>query len=381
VTQVDIVIIGAGVVGLAIAARLGSPSRQIVLVERHDSFGRETSSRNSEVIHAGIYYGEELLKTSLCVRGNPLLYEFCAAQGVAHRKTGKLIVATEEGEIARLEQLLAQGQRNGVPGLRLLEAREAQMLEPYVACKAALHSPESGILDTHRLMKVLEGKALEQGVTVAYNCTVTGLAPAGSGFEVLIRDTDGEDLPLASPVVINAAGLEADRVAEMAGIDADEEGYRIFPCKGEYFAVSNRHTGKIGGLVYPIPTAVHLGAHVVLALDESFKIGPSSFTIDEIDYDVDPAHQEELFLNSRRFLPFLEYEDLSPAMSGIRPKLYRLGEPFRDFVIQEESGRGLPGLIDLVGIESPGLTACLAIAELVEELAEGARGASDNASN
>jgi L-2-hydroxyglutarate oxidase LhgO len=220
-------------------------------------------------------------------------------------------------------------------------------------------------------MGALEQEAVQQGVTVAYNCTVTGLAHTGSQLEVVIRDADGEDLPLGAAVVINAAGLEADRIAEMSGLDADELGYRIHPCKGEYFSVSHRHAGKIGRLVYPVPTPVHLGAHVVLALDDSFKIGPSSFYVGEIDYDVDPNHQESFFQNARKYLPFLEYEDLAPDMAGIRPKLYREGEPFRDWVIREESELGLPGLIDLVGIESPGLTACLAIAEMVEGMVEG----------
>jgi len=371
VTKVDIVIIGAGVVGLAIARRLASGEREVVLVERHDGFGRETSSRNSEVIHAGIYYGEELLKTRLCVRGNPLLYEYCAKRGIPCRKTGKLIVATSEPEITRLHELLEQGGRNGVRGLRLLRPGEIEAMEPYVSARAALYSPDSGILDSHELMSALEHEAAQQSVTLAYNCTVTGLAHTGSQLEVLIRDADGEDLPLGASVVINAAGLEADRVAEMSGLDADELGYRIHLCKGEYFSVSNRHTGKIGRLVYPVPTPVHLGAHVVLALDDSLKIGPSSFYVGDIDYDVDPDHQEEFFLNARKFLPFLEYEDLAPAMAGIRPKLSRDGEAFRDWVIREESDLGLPGLIDLVGIESPGLTACLAIAEMVEGMVEG----------
>lgn len=365
-SKVDIVIIGAGVVGLAIARRLASREREIVVVERHDGFGRETSSRNSEVIHAGLHYAEELLKTRLCVRGNPMLYEYCAKKGVPYRKTGKIIVATSEEEIVHLHELLDQGGRNGVAGLRMLDSLEVESREPYVSALAGLYSPDSGIVDSHRLMSALAHDAVQEGVTVAYNCTVTGLGSGDGQFEVVIRDADGEDLPLTSSVVINAAGLEADRVAEMAGIDADEQGYRIFPCKGEYFAVSNRHTGKIGCLVYPVPTALHLGAHVVLGLDDNFKLGPSSFFVEEIDYDVDPAHQEDFFLKARRFLPFLEYEDLSPSMAGIRPKLYRPGEPFRDWVIREESPLGLPGLINLVGIESPGLTACLAIAEMVE---------------
>jgi L-2-hydroxyglutarate oxidase LhgO len=169
-------------------------------------------------------------------------------------------------------------------------------------------------------------------------------------------------------VVINSAGLEADRIAWMAGIDVDAEGYRIYPCKGEYFSVSSRHQGKVGRLIYPVPSPIHLGAHAVLGLDDSLKIGPNAVYVDEISYQVDAARQEEFYSKAHKFLPFLEPDDLAPDMAGIRPKLYRQGEPFRDFVVQEEGDRGLSGLVNLVGIESPGLTSCLAIAELVDRL-------------
>ncbi len=374
--RVDVLIVGAGVVGLAIAERLaggagrGAPAgkREVVVVERHDGFGRETSSRNSEVIHCGMYYAEDLLKTRLCVRGNPMLYERCARHGIPHRKTQKIVVATRPEEEEQLHRILAQGNRNGVPGLRLIGRDEIRRLEPNADGRLGLLSPESGIVDSHRLMAHLEAEAEAKGATVAYGTEVTGVSRTPGGYAVEVKDADGERFTLGAACLINSAGLHADRVAAMAGIDPDAAGYRIRPCKGEYFRVSNRHRGRLSRLVYPTPSPIHLGAHAVLQLDGGLKIGPSSFYVDSLDYDVDPAHQREFYEKACAFLPFLSFEDLAPDQSGIRPKLYRAGEAFRDFVIREEGDRGLPGLIDLVGLESPGLTACLAIAEAVEKL-------------
>lgn len=372
--QVDIVIIGAGVVGLALAERLSQrfsgQKREIVLLERHDGFGRETSSRNSEVIHAGLYYAEDLLKTRLCVRGRRLLYELCEKARIPYRKTGKLVLATTEDEIEQLEALEVQAKRNGVHGVHPLGSQEFELLEPYVFGLMGLYCPESGIIDSHQLMSYLEQTSESRGVTIAYNCNVTGLTKNGTSFTVRIDDADGEDLYLETSLVVNAAGLGADAIAEMAGIDINAAGYRIYPCKGEYFAVSGRHTDKLNHLVYPLPTAIHLGAHATLDLNGYLKIGPNAFYVEELNYDVNPANQEACHSGAHKFLPFIEYEDLSPDMSGIRPKLYRKGEPIRDFVIREESDRGLAGLINLIGIESPGLTACLSIAEMVDTLVE-----------
>jgi L-2-hydroxyglutarate oxidase LhgO len=366
--SVDILVVGAGVIGLAIAERLAGPERELIVCERHDGFGRETSSRNSEVVHCGMYYAENLLKTKLCVRGNPILYELCSRQGIPHRKTGKIVVATEDSESEKLYRILDQGKKNGVPGLRLITARRITDMEPQVTGCLGLHSPESGILDSHRLMAYLEHSATSKGATVAYGCEVTGIHRETSGYTVEIRQADGELITIAAECIINSAGLSADTIAAMAGIDIERVSYRIHPCKGEYFRIAGRHRGRVRRLVYPTPSPVHLGAHVVLGLDDSLKIGPDSHYVDRLDYAVDASRQREFFQKASRFLPFLSYEDLSPDMSGIRPKLYRQDEPFRDFVIREETDRGLPGLIDLVGMESPGLTSCLAIAEKVESL-------------
>jgi L-2-hydroxyglutarate oxidase LhgO len=216
-------------------------------------------------------------------------------------------------------------------------------------------------------MAYLEHEAQQQGAMIAYNCEVVGLEKDDS-FTIEIKDSDGQTLFVQAPVVINAAGLEADKIAALAGIDLEAADYRIYPCKGEYFRVSDRHRGLMKHLVYPVPTRIHSGTHTVLSLDDRVKIGPNAFYVDSLDYDVDAGNRYEAFDGVRAFLPFIEVEDLSPDMSGIRPKLYRDGEPFRDFVIQEEGDRNLTGLINLIGLESPGLTSCLAIAELVETM-------------
>jgi L-2-hydroxyglutarate oxidase LhgO len=366
--QVGIAIVGAGVVGLAVAERLSRRTESLVVLERHESFGRETSSRNSEVIHAGLYYDASLLKTRLCVRGNPKLYELCVRQGIPHRKTGKVIVATSEAEVVKLEGIRGQALANGVEGVSLLSDREVAALEPSVSAIAGLSSPASGIMDSHALMAYLEQEARNRGAVLAYGCRVEGVERCAGGYRLAVRDADGAPLELQAEVLINSAGLDSDRLAASAGIDIDAAGYRIHPCKGEYFSLSSRYWGLFHRLVYPVPSPIHLGAHVVLGLDGRTKVGPNAFYVSEIEYSVDSGHQEAFHAEARKFLPGLRLEDLAPDMAGIRPKLYGAGQEFRDFVIREEGGRGLPGLVNLVGIESPGLTSCLAIAEEVENL-------------
>jgi L-2-hydroxyglutarate oxidase LhgO len=366
--KTGVVVIGAGVVGLAVAERLSRRSGDLVVVERHDGFGRETSSRNSEVIHAGLYYAAELLKTRLCVRGNPLLYELCGREGIACRRTGKIVAAADTTELEALERLRSQAEANGVRGVRLMDGAEVARLEPQVRAAGGLFSPDSGIVDSHGLMAWLERTAEARGAVFAYGCDVEGLARVNGDYVLDIRDADGGRLELRAETVANCAGLGAGRIAELAGIDLEAAGYRVNLCKGEYFSLSGRFRGAFRHLVYPVPMPLNLGAHVALALDERVRIGPNAFFVDAVEYSVDPAHREACFLEARKLLPGLEREDLTPDMAGIRPKLYREGEPFRDFVIREEGDRGLPGLIDLIGIESPGLTSCLTIAEQVETL-------------
>ncbi len=364
----DIVIVGAGVVGLAVAERLSRSGQRLIVLERNDTFGRETSSRNSEVVHCGMYYSETLLKTTLCVRGNPLLYETCRRAGIPFRQTGKIVVAADHSETAELAALLDQGRKNGVSGLRLIGPREIEELEPGTRGVEGLLSPQSGIVDSHSLMSYFEDQARSRGVTFGYHCDVKAVVRGAGGYSVELIDADGKPLTLSSECVVNSAGLGADIVAASAGIDVDSAGYRIHPAKGEYFRISSRHRGKVSHLVYPVPSLDHLGAHVVLGLDGGLKIGPNALPASFGDYTVDPSHEPAFFQKAARLLPFLQPGDLTPDMAGIRPKLAPLGEPMRDFVIREEAGRGLAGLVDLVGMESPALTSCLAIAEEVERL-------------
>jgi L-2-hydroxyglutarate oxidase LhgO len=369
--QSHITIIGAGVVGLAIASRLAKKHKDIILLEQHDGFGRETSSRNSEVIHAGFYYPSDSLKAKLCVAGNRMLYELCEKNGIPHKKIGKIVIANTAEEIKKVHALFAQGKKNGVPGLEMLTGEQVFAREPNVKAELGLWSPATGIVDTHLLMKFYETGAQAQSVTIGYNCRVQGVRREEEGYSVAVLDADGEDMEIRSQIVINSAGLCSGAIAAMAGIDTVKEGYTIHPCKGEYFSVSNRHRGRLAHLVYPAPTAISLGIHAVLRLDGSLKLGPNAFYVDKLDYDVDPSHRQDFFCTAKAYLPFLEFDDLSPDQSGIRPKTQAQGVEFRDFVICDEIGKGLPGFIDLVGIESPGLTAAPAIAEYVSGIVDG----------
>jgi len=368
--KVDVVVVGAGVVGLAVAAELSArkPARSVVLMEKHESFGRETSSRNSEIIHAGIYYPASSLKARLCVEGSPLLYSFCEKWNIAHHRLGKLIVANTPHEIASLDDLLAQAEANGVSNLEDLDSKQVARLEPMVRAERALLSPSTGIINTHSLMARLEQIALQNGASMAYCHHVHAVEPLSEGYRVCYENPDGTADTLDCRYLVNCAGLQADRLAAMAGIVIDEAGYHLHFCKGEYFSIPPGKAALVSRLIYPSPLheLTGLGIHATKTLDGRLKLGPNAiYTDDPEDYTVDPAHAPDFYNATRSFMPFIEPEDPEPDMAGIRPKLSGPGEPFSDFVIREESARGLPGMISLIGIESPGLTCCLSIARLV----------------
>jgi L-2-hydroxyglutarate oxidase LhgO len=368
--KTDFLVIGAGAVGLAIAQTLAErkPDRSVIVAERHPAFGQETSSRNSEVIHAGIYYPQGSLKARLCVRGRELIYDFLVKHRLPHQRLGKLIVAAVRDEEALLGKLLETAHGNGVTDAALMTSAQVSALEPEVASVAAIHSPSTGIFDTHAYMKKLEALGKERGVMYAYGCEARRIERTPDGFRVTLKDADGQDLEIGAGVVVNCAGLSSDKVAESAGIDLDQADYRLHLSKGEYFKVHGLPRWLIKRLVYPVPGTTSLGVHIVLDLDGGFKLGPNAVWTDGIDYTVDPAHGDEMFAAARRYLPRLTRESLEPDMAGIRAKLQKPGQLFRDFVIVNEKGRGLPGLIDCIGIESPGLTSSLAIAEYVAGL-------------
>jgi L-2-hydroxyglutarate oxidase LhgO len=361
-------VVGAGVVGLAVAARLAPRHPELVILERRARHGSETSSRNSEVIHGGMYYPTGSLKARLCVRGRQLLYERCERLGIAHSRVTKLIVATGAGELPELERLLALGRANGVE-LRMLSGGECRSLEPAVLAVAGLLSPTTGILSAHELMDSFLAEARRHGALLQTQAELVAIERRDTDYRLTVRTPDGLE-SLTSERVVNAAGLEADTVAALAGIDLDAAGYRQHWCKGSYFAVSGAASRQISRLVYPVPTHVSLGVHAVLGLAGRLRFGPDVeyLAARTLDYSVDEERRGAFATAARRLLPAIDEQDLSPDIAGIRPKLQGPDEGARDFVIADESARGLPGLVDLVGIESPGLTSAPAIAEQVEAL-------------
>ncbi|MBW2984741.1 NAD(P)/FAD-dependent oxidoreductase [Candidatus Woesearchaeota archaeon] len=372
--QIDAAIIGAGVVGLAIASEVAKDGREVYVLEKHETFGRETSDRNSEVIHAGVYYDDSTrLKGELDVEGKHLIYEISEKHGVPAKRLGKLLVATEESELPELEKILKAGRAFGVTDLVELDRKQIKEMEPNVEAVAAVYSPSTGIVSAHDLMKYFIKKATAAaGINpILYESEVVGIDKLANGYKVTIQDSNGNQETIGARVVVNSAGLGSDKIAELAGIDADAAGYRLHYCKGRYFSLSYRHRGKVSRLVYPVPGHAGKGIHITLDLGGGMKLGPDTEYIPRhIDYTVDPALQKKFYEATKPFLPFIEYDDLQPDQAGIRPKLFGPGQPKRDFVIREESARGLPGLINLIGIESPGLTASPAIGRYVGKMVD-----------
>jgi L-2-hydroxyglutarate oxidase LhgO len=367
-TDIDVAIVGAGVVGLACAARLARGGHSVVVIERHMGVGEETSSRNSGVIHAGLYYAVGSLKALTCVEGRARLYARCQREALPHARLGKLLVATDEAERGQLEVIAARGSQNGAVGLRMLEAAEIAKLEPRVRAIAGLLSPETGIVDVHALMASYRREAQQHGAELCLATSVEGVEPCAAGIRLRTRSRTDEVAELTASFVINAAGLGAERVAALAGLDVDALGYRLHPCKGDYFALGSALRGVVQRLVYPVPVQAGLGIHLTLDLGGMLRAGPDTEYIEQLRYDVDPDKARAFGAAVRRYLPEVRDEDLSPDYAGIRPKLQGPGQSARDFVIEEASSHGAPGLINLLGIESPGLTASEAIAERVAAL-------------
>ena len=367
--EVDVAIIGAGVIGLATACEIAQGKKEVFVFEKNRTFGLETSSRNSEVIHAGIYYPEDSFKAKLCVEGKSLLYELCDKHNIAYKKTGKIIMAAEENEISWLEELYEQGRRNSVDDLVLLSRTELKKLEPNVEARAGLLSPSSGILDSYTLLKFLYSQAREKGAKFVFDTEVIGIKRAGAKYKVQIKDRDGVS-DFVAHVVVNCAGLNSDRIAQLAGIDIVKAGYKLHYCKGEYFGLDSKYTNLVSRLIYPIPEQAGHGIHWRQALDGRVLLGPSAHYVEAIDYAVDETHKQYFYNSAKRFFPFIELEDLAPESAGIRPKLQGPGEGFRDFIITHEEKAGFPGLINLIGIESPGLTASPAIARYVSRMVD-----------
>ena len=360
---VDCVVVGAGVVGLAVARALALQGREVMVLESADAIGTGISSRNSEVIHAGIYYPTDSLKAKLCVRGRDMLYAYCTERNVPHRRCGKLLVATSPGELSSLESIQARAQANGVLDLRWLGRHEAQAMEPALECVAALFSPSTGIVDSHALMLALQGDLEHAGGLVALN---SPLALAECALDAInLEAFDGTRL--RARTVVNAAGLHAPALARrFAGLGVDHVPHARC-AKGSYFTLSGK--APFSRLIYPVPEAAGLGVHLTLDLGGQAKFGPDVQWVDSPDdLLVDPARGDAFYAEVRKYWPALRDGALAPGYAGMRPKIHGPDEPAADFVIQGPSVHGIPGLVNLFGIESPGLTSSLAIAEHVAAL-------------
>jgi L-2-hydroxyglutarate oxidase LhgO len=365
----EFTIIGAGAVGLAIAQKISENHHGVYLIEKHSSFGQETSSRNSEVIHAGIYYTPGSLKAKLCTEGNRLMYDFCKKYDVPYKNCGKLIVASTEKEIGVIEGIRNTALLNDVE-LTIIDEKQIHELEPHIKALKALFSPTTGIVDSHCLMKQYETNSINNGAQIAYGSEVIGISRKAIGYEITILDADKSKYSFTTRYIINSAGLTSDLVSEMAGMT--DENLKIHFCKGEYFRINPPKNKLINRLVYPVPhhNMEGIGIHVTIDMAGGVKLGPDVKYLESNDYDykLTPSKHEAFFTSARKFLPFLEFDDIAPEMAGIRPKIQKLGEPLKDFYIREESGRSCPGFINLIGIESPGLTSSLAIANYVNNL-------------
>lgn len=364
----EVVIIGAGVVGLAIAARLSVNHSRIAVLERNPTYGMETSSRNSEVIHAGIYYQPGSLIATLCVEGREELYSLCEKHNIPFSPITKIISARTPDELPILQSILANGTANGVD-LKMLDAKETRRLEPNITTCGSIFSPRTGIISAHALMDYFFHTAKNRGATIQCHCEVVGIEKTSDGLVVSVNDS-GSEASFTAEKVVNAAGLGSDRIASLAGINIDDAGYRLHYCKGSYFSVSASKAKLISRLVYPVPTTDTLGVHSLIDLAGRLRFGPDIeyLTKNEQDYTVSDAKRTQFLESIQKILPSITEADIAPDMCGIRPKLQQEGGEARDFVIVHEKERGLTGLVNLIGIESPGLTASPAIARYVEEL-------------
>lgn len=361
--RIHAVVIGAGVVGLAVARALALQGREVLVLEATNAIGTGTSSRNSEVIHAGIYYPAGSLKARLCVEGKALMYAYCEERSIGHKRCGKLIVATSPAQIEQLAGIQAKAAANGVTDLVQLSAAQAQAMEPALQCLAALHSPSTGIVDSHAFMLSLQGDLENAGGMVAFNAQVARGECRPDG--IVLHTEDGT--ALLADVVVNAAGLTAPAVARrLVGLAPEQVPVSYF-AKGNYFTLAGR--SPFERLIYPVPEAAGLGVHLTLDLGGQIKFGPDVQWVDSADdLVVDPRRGEVFYAEVRKYWPGLQDGALLPGYAGIRPKIHAPHEPARDFYVQGPAAHGVPGLVNLFGIESPGLTSSLALGAHVAAL-------------
>lgn len=362
--EVDCVVVGAGVVGIAVARALAQNGREVIVLDAAEGIGTETSSRNSEVIHAGIYYPAGSLQARTCVAGKWMLYDYCRERGIPHQNCGKLIVATSEEEAGKLLGIQARAAANGVPDLRLLTAEEARAMEPALVCTAALHSPSTGIIDSHAYMLSLQGDAESAGAVFAFHAPVLSGRVSNRGVEIEVGGA--EPMRLSARTLVNSGGLHAPRLAgSIEGMPAEHVPTAYF-AKGNYFTLTGR--SPFSRLIYPVPVPGGLGTHLTIDLGGQARFGPDVEWIDSIEYEVDPSRGDSFYASIRRWWPGLKDGQLAPGYAGIRPKTVPPGAPAQDFVVQGPRQHGVAGLYHLFGIESPGLTASLALAAHVAEV-------------
>ncbi len=361
--KVDCVVVGAGVVGLAVARELAISGLEVIVLEAEDAIGTGTSSRNSEVIHAGIYYQTGSLKAKTCVAGKQFLYDYCAERGIEHRRCGKLIVATSDEQLPKLKTINAQAIANGVHDLEFLEPQQAQTLEPELSCVGALWSPSTGIIDSHGLMLAYQGDAEDHGAFIAFNSRV---AAAMVGKNSIALEVEGnEAMSLETSFLVNSAGLSAPALASIiSGLDPNWVPQAYY-CKGNYYSLPGRP--PFSRLIYPVPEQAGLGVHITIDLGGQCRFGPDVEWIADVSYDVDPNRSRVFYDAVRSYWPGIEDGSLEPGYSGIRPKLVSEGMPAADFRIDGPKHHGVVGLVNLFGIESPGLTASQPLARAVLE--------------
>ena len=353
----DVVIVGAGIIGLAIAEKLVDSFENILVLEKEKKFGQHTSSRNSEVIHSGIYHPINSLKSQLCIRGNDLLYKFLKKYEIPYLNCGKLIISSNKDEEKILEELFSNGINKNINGLEYISSKDAKLIEPNVKCTKAIWVPSSGIMDSHKVMQHLEYNFISNNGIIAYNTLADSIVYNKSNFNITTNNQDN----IETKILINAAGLWSDKISLMLGIDE----LKVHYCKGEYYK-TNRYK-NINCLIYPLPSEVSLGIHAAIQLNGDVFFGPNAYYIDEINYHIDDSNKDS-FLNDIKKYIDIESNDIWPDFCGIRPKLQARGMSFEDFYINNESTRGIKNFINLLGIDSPGLTSSLAIAEYVESI-------------
>lgn len=363
--HVDTCVVGGGVVGLAIARKLAVHSSELFVLEQASDFGQGVSSRNSEVIHAGIYYVQDSLKSRLCLRGKELLYEYCSQRGIAHKRCGKLIVATQPDEEDILEGIVETAKTNGVDDLQRWSAAKIQQLEPAARASAALFSPSTGIISSHELMATYLADISNENGQLVLQTKVNSISKRGDNFLVCC-DIEGEKYEFTTRVLVNSAGLGAQKIAESCDFLSTDLIPALHLCKGNYFVYGGKN--PFSHLIYPVPekSGAGLGVHATIDLGGQLKFGPDVEYLDTEDYEVTLSRKTDYVEAVRRYFPGLDADLLNPGYVGIRPKLQGLGDPVRDFDIQTSDVHGVAGLVQLFGIESPGLTSSMAIGEYVE---------------